>query len=473
MTIARGWSAAAICLLGWGVFALGASHPWGYAPLLAGMAVYGSGSFLRGQERGLIGRGLGVSLVALCGAVLLQLIPLPSPLLTILSPAATSRRPSGATATLSMDPGATALGFVFAVSLVLFFVGCVRILRRTGVRELAAGLVGLGTLVALTGIAEVSTAWEGMYRAAGLPLPPDSMPHGPFSSRNHYAAWMLMALAVSMGYLLAVLEQAGAFNGGMIGSIRAVSERDGGRSVAIFGALTMMAVALVQTRSRAGVVCFVIAVVSMAALLMRRHAVTNARLAIAALATLVIATGIAATGLPSLRERFLTDSWATAHGRLPIWRQAASIARDYPITGSGLNTYQSVVPLYASADLDEAYEGAHNDYIQLTAEGGLLIGIPVLATLGFFVRETRQRFREYASDGATRWIRIGAVVGLLLVALQETVDFGLQVPGNAALFAVLAAIAVHRAPRERRKLWRSVDNYGVSLVGRGGLHSHV
>ena len=34
------------------------------------------------------------------------------------------------------------------------------------------------------------------------------------------------------------------------------------------------------------------------------------------------------------------------------------------------------------------------------------------------------------------------------MAVQETVDFSLQVPGNAALFVVLAAIAVHRAPAE-------------------------
>jgi hypothetical protein len=32
------------------------------------------------------------------------------------------------------------------------------------------------------------------------------------------------------------------------------------------------------------------------------------------------------------------------------------------------------------------------------------------------------------------------------VAVQETVDFSLQVPGNAALFVILAAIAVHRVP---------------------------
>jgi hypothetical protein len=59
----------------------------------------------------------------------------------------------------------------------------------------------------------------------------------------------------------------------------------------------------------------------------------------------------------------------------------------------------------------------------------------------------------------TRWLRLGAVVGLSLIAVQETVDFSLQIPGNAALFVVLAAIAIHRAPGknhegQRHPLWK-------------------
>jgi hypothetical protein len=39
---------------------------------------------------------------------------------------------------------------------------------------------------------------------------------------------------------------------------------------------------------------------------------------------------------------------------------------------------------------------------------------------------------------------MGAVTGIMAMALQETVDFSLQMPGNAVLFTVLAAIAAHR-----------------------------
>ena len=163
---------------------------------------------------------------------------------------------------------------------------------------------------------------------------------------------------------------------------------------------------------------------------------------------LLVVVAIAVTGAQPVGDRFTVDSWSTAHGRLPIWKQATDIARDFAATGSGFNTYQKVVGFYPSNDLDAPYEGAHNDFLQLAAEGGLLVGVPVLVTIVFFIWEMRLRIREAPGDGVTEWLRIGAVVGLALVALQETVDFSLQIPGNAALFAVLAAIAVHRAPLE-------------------------
>jgi hypothetical protein len=42
------------------------------------------------------------------------------------------------------------------------------------------------------------------------------------------------------------------------------------------------------------------------------------------------------------------------------------------------------------------------------------------------------------------WIRFGAAAGLAAIALQSTVEFSLQMPGNATLFVVLCALALHQ-----------------------------
>jgi hypothetical protein len=45
------------------------------------------------------------------------------------------------------------------------------------------------------------------------------------------------------------------------------------------------------------------------------------------------------------------------------------------------------------------------------------------------------------------WVRAGAITGQVTIALQETSEFSLQMPGNAALLSILAAIALHRSHR--------------------------
>jgi hypothetical protein len=50
-------------------------------------------------------------------------------------------------------------------------------------------------------------------------------------------------------------------------------------------------------------------------------------------------------------------------------------------------------------------------------------------------------------SSTTRWLRAGAVTSLIAIAFQETVDFSLQMPANAALFAVVCAIALHGRPQ--------------------------
>jgi O-antigen ligase len=455
------WQHTSVLLLAWGVLTAGGNTPFGSTlPLLAALGLYGAAAVLRGREEATVSRRLGVSIAALWCSVLLQLIPVPTNVLARISPAAMTiaRHDSdaagerdGVRRPLSIDPNATARGLMAVAALGLFFVGMVRTMGRGAARRLAGGLVLLGAAVALVGIAESFTHWR-VYSAAGLPLPPDSTPHGPFPNRNHYAGWMLMALAVTIGYLCGLLQQGEPLD--RAGHRRPVGARRSwiGQTLAVEVAALAMAVALVQTRSRAGILALSAAVVIMTSLLVRHRTSFKARILIAGPLIVLLVMSVAMTGVQPIVSRFAVDSWPTGHGRLAIWRQAASIARDFPLTGVGLNTYQRVVPFYPSADLDEPYEAAHNDFLQLAAEGGLLVGVPFLAVLGVFALDARRRFRE-ASDGMTRWIRIGAVVGLLVIAAQETVDFSLQVPGNIALFALLAAIAIHRAPNQPRTSW--------------------
>ena len=65
----------------------------------------------------------------------------------------------------------------------------------------------------------------------------------------------------------------------------------------------------------------------------------------------------------------------------------------------------------------------------------------LVALLTMLVRATR---RQLAMDlSGAYWMRAGAACGLLAVALQSLWETGLVMPANAALAAVLAAIAAY------------------------------
>ena len=158
----------------------------------------------------------------------------------------------------------------------------------------------------------------------------------------------------------------------------------------------------------------------------------------------VLLAAVSLGGLEILARRFYGTSWSNADGRLGVWQDTIRIVRDFPLTGTGLNTYGIAMLHYQTVQDGSQYIEAHNDYLQILAEGGLLLGLPILLTLLLCIREVWRRFREAADDTATYWLRAGAVTGLCAIAIQELSDFTLQMPGAAVLFVVLAAIAIHR-----------------------------
>ena len=131
--------------------------------------------------------------------------------------------------------------------------------------------------------------------------------------------------------------------------------------------------------------------------------------------------------------------------RADAWKFGSLVLARFPIAGSGLNTYGIAMLFYQRHDLAQHYAQAHNDYLQLVGEGGALVVLPALASVAAFTIAVRRRFKSEMSATAF-WLRVGAVTGLVAIAVQEIVDFSLQMPGNTILFAVLCAIALHHAP---------------------------
>ena len=167
---------------------------------------------------------------------------------------------------------------------------------------------------------------------------------------------------------------------------------------------------------------------------------------------LLVVTIVSWVGADVIVERFSAANWSEFNNRRGAWSDATGVFAAFPLTGTGLDTYGTATLFYQVHDLKQHYAQAHNDYLQLAAEGGLLLLIPISIGLLIFARDVRCRLKEDALASTAWWMRRGAVTALVAMSLQETVDFSLQMPGNGALFAIVCAIALHPAPVSRGEI---------------------
>jgi O-antigen ligase len=259
-----------------------------------------------------------------------------------------------------------------------------------------------------------------------------------------------MALPLTLGLLCAGLAQGmRGLRPGLRYRILWLSSPEASRLVLLGAAALIMATSLMLTMSRSGISALIVSLVLMASIIARGVSGRSRRTAAAALLVALFVTAAGWVGTDAILARFSDANWAGFNNRTGAWADALHVAKAFPATGTGLNTYETAARFYQRHDLDQFYGESHNDYLELLAEGGALVGVPILAALLLLAREIRRRMKL---DPPTTvwWVRRGAITGLFAIAIQETVEFSLQMPGNAVMFALLCAMALHR-PREARQ----------------------
>jgi O-antigen ligase len=440
-----------VAMTTWAVFAVGAVYAWGAAPLIALAALL---AVLAPPKPGSTSetRMLDGCLLASIAAVGLQLVPLPPQVRATVSPHAASLSsalelmPGDVTAwrPIAVSPASTAYAFALVLTaLVVFWTT-----RRCAAHERAGWIV---RQIAFAGLAAALVAI--VVRARGIPTliygiwrPVDegAHPFGPFVNRNHFATWVLMACPLAAGYIAATFKSArGARRADAV--LIAAFEWLGTGAAWVFAAFMVMIISLVLSMSRSGVIALVGTLLGVAAIARGRFTRRTALLSVTAVAAIVAITSAYANTQP-LIHRFERIGESGTEGRTLIWRDTVNVIQDFPLTGVGLGGYQTAMLVYQQGDRSRFTNQAHNQYLHLLAEGGLLVSVPAALTIVAFVQLFRKRLAKDRSS--TVWLRIGALAAICAVALQGFWETGLRIPANGILFAVAAAVAVHRPVHE-------------------------
>jgi O-antigen ligase len=450
--IAQGLTLAAVA---WGAFAFGAVYEWAFWPLAGGCLLAGVTALAASRRaEGLGNRALAVALAAIAVAIGSQLVPLPVSLLKSLSPETDSvlRQFDPAYAmgltprhTLSVMSADTWNALALYLSFSILALGLARAFSLTGSRPLVEGLAIVGVLLALVGIVQ-KPLFTGAIYGFWVPEAGSSGVFGPFVNRNHFAGWMLMALPLVLA-LLGVKLQRGwrGLRPGWRYRVLWLSSPDASRLLLLGAAAGVMSLSLVLTMSRSGMAALALALVLCGWSIVRGMASGSRRMAAMAYVACLVVAIVAWVGVDAIVDRFAAVNWSEFNNRRGAWIDARAIASAFPLTGTGLNTYSVATLFFQRHDVTRHYAQAHNDYLQIAAEGGVLLVLPIAIALITFGWQVRRRLVEDRLGSTSWWLRRGSVAALVAVGLQETVEFSLQMPGNAALFAVVCAIALHRS----------------------------
>ena len=388
-----------------------------------------------------------------------QLIPLSAGLRDLLSPhaamveralrvgAAWLPLDSGAR-TLSTNPTQTTVGLLTGIAAVLLF-WVARGLSKSGeLRRTAVRIAWIGFAVSLAAILQRATSPKLMYWIWNVP---GDNAFGPFVNRNHMATWLLMAIPLTIGCLVTRVRSRAEEHGG--GRELAIVRVVGDSTVLwLGGAAALMLAMLLISLSRSGVVGLAAgAVVGGAIAVPRLRASERRWLWLLPVGAVVVASFYANPG--ALLDRFARARTRGAGGRVEIWRQTLPIIRDFPATGTGIGTYEQTMLVYQEGDRQFFFNQAHNQYLQLAVEGGLLVGVPTFVAIVAFVAIALSRTRRDRSGAF--WIRVGAIAALTGVATQSIWETGLRMPANAVLCGLVAAIAVHEPRVSGSGAWKS------------------
>ena len=305
---------------------------------------------------------------------------------------------------------------------ILFFLSVQCFSRGAWMRRFAIALTVFGFLVAMLSIAQ-EFAGNGKYywvvpNQAGAPF------FGPYANYSHYAG--LMEMLVPFPLVLA-----------MVG-FSPVPMR-----IFYSFAAVIMGSTIFLSKSRGGVLAFTVevGVLTVLSALGRR---TRRQVTLLGFFCLLLIISLVLVRPNGLWERFmqLGTPMDRSHdpSRITMLEDSLRMVRQRPLLGWGFGTFPVVYPSFRSFYTNLAVNAAHNDFVEVTVETGLLGFALMVAFIYLLYRNGLRRVQHWRHDPRAS-TALAALVGCTGLLVHSFSDFNLQVPANAALFFVLAAVA--------------------------------
>lgn len=328
---------------------------------------------------------------------------------------------------LSLDPYSTRIFIVRLLGYMIFFLAALTFIdTEKRLRKLAAATAIFGGIAAFAGIIQWLASPDAIY---GVRPTPQAIPFGPYVNRHHFASLMVLFSGIALSQVLG----------------RSASKE---KKLLFAISLVLMAISTVLTGSRGGVLAYIamFAVCSLTAIrkansgtatVYRFPIVAGSAAFVVFIVGLVVFLGGADPLLRGLGLQNETNDITS--GRLHFWSVAWQVFTANPIFGAGMEAFGVAYTKFDTRNGFFRTEQAHNDYLQMLADGGVVgFGIAV-SFLVMFVKRGINAITNASSEFVLD-TRIGAFAGCLGILIHSFFDFPLRTASNAFFFLLVLAM---------------------------------
>lgn len=336
-----------------------------------------------------------------------------------------TRETAGVTAisrTISFDPHQTQLAVWHFAALLIYFAAMLAFVDSSKrLKFLAIFITIFGFVFAFFAVLQNLLDPGRIY---GIYERPSIQPFGSFVNKHNFAAYIEMCAAIPLGLLF-------------VGAI----ERE--KRLLYLTAILLMGVALVMSGSRGGLVALVAELIFLAVVATKTSTSGGLFLKVGLAAALVgaIVFGTILIGGDSTLTRIAetAQSKDPTSSRLQIWATTVEIIRQNPLFGAGWGAYGIAYTQFDPLNGRERVEQAHNDYLQIFADAGIVGAVLGALFVFWLFREGWRRIQS--ADNYRRGVAAGALAGCFAILIHSIFDFVLHTTAISLLFLLLAALA--------------------------------
>lgn len=325
--------------------------------------------------------------------------------------------------TISLDPYATWQSAIHIAFLSAFlFVGLSTVDSNERIQRLAFVITIFGGCYAFYAILQSILSPDKIY---GIYKPAAGSPFGSFVNKHDFAAVIEMSMSIPLGMIFS-------------GVVRSDKRLLYGVAVVIMGA------ALLLSGSRGGLVAMIAGFILLVMLTSRikgpKKILLNTGLAVALLIAAV--GGAIFVGGDTSLTRFADQVSAEdiSSSRFQIWAVSGKVVMHHFPLGAGVGAFPLAYERFDPSGGFERVEQAHNDYLQLLADAGIIGAVIGIGFLFLFFRAGQRALSS--RNPMRRAIAVGAISGCFAVLVHSLFDFVLQITAVSVLFLTLLTLLV-------------------------------